>query len=79
MTPYLRELGILGPQDPFRKIGFLVGLAMIFSAGIVDLTFIALEAVKRVARQARRAGARRNRAGSALAGWCCGSPAGASR
>ena len=28
-------------NDPFRKIGFLVGLAMIFSAGIVDLTFIA--------------------------------------
>jgi uncharacterized oligopeptide transporter (OPT) family protein len=47
MTPYLRELGILRPQDPFRKIGFLVGLAMIFSAGIVDLTFIAVEAVKR--------------------------------
>ncbi|HXU00861.1 MAG TPA: OPT/YSL family transporter, partial [Polyangia bacterium] len=48
MTPYLRDIGILRPQDPFRKIGFLVGLAMIFSAGLVDLTFIALEAAKRV-------------------------------
>ena len=48
MTPYLRDVGVLRPQDPFRKIGFLVGLAMIFSAGIVDLTFIALEAAKRV-------------------------------
>jgi uncharacterized oligopeptide transporter (OPT) family protein len=48
MTPYLREVGVLGAKDPFRKIGFLVGLAMIFSAGLVDLTFIALEAVKRI-------------------------------
>ena len=48
MTPYLRGVGVLRPQDPFRKIGFLVGLAMIFSAGIVDLAFIALDAAKRV-------------------------------
>ena len=48
LTPSLRAAGVLGPNDPFRKVGFLVGLAMIFSAGIVDLTFIALEAVKRI-------------------------------
>ena len=48
MTPHLRTIGVLGPNDPFRKIGFLVGLAMIFGAGIVDLTFIAIEAVRRV-------------------------------
>jgi uncharacterized oligopeptide transporter (OPT) family protein len=48
MTPFLRAEGILGAKDPFRKIGFLVGLAMIFSAGIVDLTFIAIEAVRRI-------------------------------
>ena len=48
MTPYLRSIGVLRENDPFRKIGFLVGLAMIFSAGIVDLTFIAVEAVRRV-------------------------------
>jgi len=53
LTPYLRSIGVLGDKDPFRKIGFLVGLAMIFSAGIVDLTFIAFEAVRRV--RARRA------------------------
>src|SRR3954469_9589321 len=52
MTPYLRHSGVLRPQDPFRKIGFLVGLAMIFSAGLVDLTFIGIEAVKRA--RARR-------------------------
>src|SRR2546423_6827374 len=33
MTPHLRAIGVLGPNDPFRKIGFLVGLAMIFGAG----------------------------------------------
>jgi hypothetical protein len=51
MTPYLRDIGVLRPQDPFRKIGFLVGLAMIFGAGLVDLTFIAVEAVRRVRAQ----------------------------
>ena len=51
MTPYLRGVGILGANDPFRKIGFLVGLAMIFGAGMVDLTFIAIEAVRRVRAQ----------------------------
>ena len=56
MTPYLRSIGVLRENDPFRKIGFLVGLAMIFSAGIVDLTFIAVEAVRRVrARSAQPA------------------------
>jgi uncharacterized oligopeptide transporter (OPT) family protein len=56
MTPYLRSIGVLRVNDPFRKIGFLVGLAMIFSAGIVDLTFIAVEAVRRVrARSAQPA------------------------
>jgi hypothetical protein len=48
LTPALRAAGVLTARDPFRKIGFLVGLAMIFSAGMVDLTFIAIEAVRRV-------------------------------
>jgi uncharacterized oligopeptide transporter (OPT) family protein len=52
MTPYLRSAGVLGANDPFRKIGFLVGLAMIFGAGIVDLTFIAIEATRRVRARA---------------------------
>jgi uncharacterized oligopeptide transporter (OPT) family protein len=51
MTPYLRRIHVLGENDPFRKIGFLVALAMIFSAGIVDLTFIAIEAVNRIRKQ----------------------------
>jgi uncharacterized oligopeptide transporter (OPT) family protein len=53
MTPYLREVGILGAEDPFRKIGFLVGLAMIFGAGLVDLTFIAVEAARRMRERSR--------------------------
>ncbi|HEX3902779.1 MAG TPA: OPT/YSL family transporter [Polyangia bacterium] len=52
LVPHLRAAGILGPHDPFRKIGFLVGLAMIMGAAIVDLAVIGREAVRRV--QARR-------------------------
>jgi uncharacterized oligopeptide transporter (OPT) family protein len=52
LTPTLRQAGLLGPHDPFRKIGFLVGLAMIFGAGLVDMTLIGVEAVRRV--RARR-------------------------
>jgi hypothetical protein len=47
LVPRLRATGILGPHDPFRKIGFLVGLAMVFGAAIVDLTLIGVEAVRR--------------------------------
>jgi uncharacterized oligopeptide transporter (OPT) family protein len=47
LVPRLRATGVLGPHDPFRKIGFLVGLAMVFGAAIVDLTLIGVEAVRR--------------------------------
>jgi len=52
LVPRLRAAGYLGPHDPFRKIGFLVGLAMIMGAAVVDLAVIGREAVRRV--QARR-------------------------
>lgn len=48
MVPWLRSIGWLGPQDPFRKIGFLIGLAMILGAAIVDLSLIGIETVRRV-------------------------------
>jgi uncharacterized oligopeptide transporter (OPT) family protein len=48
LTPTLRASGLLGPNDPFRKIGFLVGLAMIFGAGLVDMALIGVEAVRRL-------------------------------
>jgi uncharacterized oligopeptide transporter (OPT) family protein len=47
LTPYFREIGWLGDKDPFRKIGFMIGLGMIMGAAIVDLTLIGIEAVKR--------------------------------
>jgi uncharacterized oligopeptide transporter (OPT) family protein len=51
-VPRLRAAGYLGPHDPFRKIGFLVGLAMIMGAAVVDLAVIGREAARRV--RARR-------------------------
>jgi uncharacterized oligopeptide transporter (OPT) family protein len=51
LIPHLRATGVLGPHDPFRKIGFLVGLAMIMGAAVVDLTLIGVEAVRRVRAQ----------------------------
>jgi uncharacterized oligopeptide transporter (OPT) family protein len=52
LLPWLRSIGWLGPVDPFRKIGFLIALAMILGAAIVDLSLIGVEAVRRV--RARR-------------------------
>jgi uncharacterized oligopeptide transporter (OPT) family protein len=48
LVPRLRAAGYLGPHDPFRKIGFLVGLAMIMGAAVVDLAVIGREAVRRL-------------------------------
>ena len=48
MVPWLRSIGWLGQHDPFRKIGFLIGLAMIMGAAVVDLSLIGVEAVRRV-------------------------------
>jgi uncharacterized oligopeptide transporter (OPT) family protein len=53
-TPALREIGWIGPDDPFRKIGFLMGLAMIMGAAIVDLTLIGVQAVRRLRETAAR-------------------------
>jgi uncharacterized oligopeptide transporter (OPT) family protein len=50
MTPYLRSIGWLGADAPFRKIGFLMGLAMILGAALVDLALIAYQAVQQFAK-----------------------------
>src|SRR5260221_522079 len=47
LTPWLREVGLLGPHDPWRKVGFLTPLATILGAAIVDLTLVAREALAR--------------------------------
>jgi uncharacterized oligopeptide transporter (OPT) family protein len=47
LTPWLRETGLLGPHDPWRKVGFLITLGMILGAAIVDITLIVREALER--------------------------------
>ena len=44
LTPWLRDIGLLGPNDPWRKVGFLVSLGMILGSAIVDITLIARQA-----------------------------------
>lgn len=48
LLPTFRELGWLGANEPFRKIGFLLGLAMICGAAVVDLSLLAVQATKRI-------------------------------
>jgi len=47
LTPWLREVGLLGPHDPWRKVGFLISLGTILGAAIVDITMIVREALAR--------------------------------
>src|SRR4051812_23051697 len=47
LTPWLREIGLLGPHDPWRKVGFLITLGTILGAAIVDITMIVGEALAR--------------------------------
>jgi uncharacterized oligopeptide transporter (OPT) family protein len=54
ITPYLVSIGWLAEGEPFRKIGFLIALAMILGAALVDLTLIGFEAVRRVREQQRK-------------------------
>src|SRR5260221_210051 len=48
LTPYLVSIGWLGPDDPFRKIGFIISLGTILGAAIVDICLILVQAVRRV-------------------------------
>ena len=48
LTPWLRSHGWLGGNEPFRRLGFLVGLASILGAAVVDLALIARQALARV-------------------------------
>jgi uncharacterized oligopeptide transporter (OPT) family protein len=52
-TPYLRSIGWLKAEEPFRKIGFLIGLAMISGAAVVDLSLLAVQALERVRNRAK--------------------------
>jgi uncharacterized oligopeptide transporter (OPT) family protein len=47
-TPYLVSVGWLGPNDPFRRIGFIISLGTILGAAIVDIILILLQAARRL-------------------------------
>jgi uncharacterized oligopeptide transporter (OPT) family protein len=48
LTPWLREIGWLGPNDPFRKVGFIIALGTILGAAVVDLSIIFKQAIARL-------------------------------
>lgn len=52
LTPWLRANGWLGPDDPFRKIGFIAALGMILGAAIVDMSLLAV-AARRTFRESK--------------------------
>jgi uncharacterized oligopeptide transporter (OPT) family protein len=52
--PWLDIHGYIGPDDPFRKIGFIFALGTILGAASVDMFLLAFDAVKKV-RAARTA------------------------
>ena len=55
VTPWLRAEGLLGPNDPWRKVGFLIALGMILGAAIIDVSLLLREAVRRARNRARPA------------------------
>jgi hypothetical protein len=49
--PYLISIGWLGPDQPFRKIGFIISLGTILGAAILDITLILIQAVRQFRQQ----------------------------
>src|SRR5258707_8392069 len=47
LRPYLVTIGWLGPDDPYRKIGFIISLGIILGAAIIDIFLILVQAVRR--------------------------------
>ena len=48
MRPWLITNGYIGPDDPFRKIGFIFALGTILGAAIVDLSLLGRDALKKL-------------------------------
>ncbi len=46
-TPYLVSIGWLKPDEPFRKIGFIIALGTILGAAMLDLALILIQAARR--------------------------------
>ncbi len=63
ITPWLRTYvpdgaagPLLGPEDPFRKVGFLVALGSILGAAVIDLFLILRSALARLREKAPQTG-----------------------
>jgi uncharacterized oligopeptide transporter (OPT) family protein len=52
LQPHLVSIGWLQKNESFRKIGFLIALAMILGSALVDLSLIGVETLRRVRQQA---------------------------
>jgi len=52
LQPHLVSIGWLQKNESFRKIGFLIALAMILGSALVDLSLIGIETLRRVRQQA---------------------------
>jgi uncharacterized oligopeptide transporter (OPT) family protein len=51
LTPYLRSIHWLGPEEHYRKIGFIISLGTILGAAVIDVTLILIQAFKRYRQQ----------------------------
>jgi uncharacterized oligopeptide transporter (OPT) family protein len=47
-TPHLVSLGWLNPEDPYRKIGFIISLGAILGAAMLDLALILAQTLRRL-------------------------------
>jgi uncharacterized oligopeptide transporter (OPT) family protein len=48
LTPWLRSMGWLGENDPFRKFAFIFALGTIMGAALVDISLILRQAVQKL-------------------------------
>lgn len=47
-TPHLVDIGWLGPNDPYRKIGFIMSLGGILGAALLDVGLILYQTIQRL-------------------------------
>lgn len=55
LTPYLKSIGWLGPNETYRRIGFIISLGTILGAAILDLILILAQAIQRYRQQSAKA------------------------
>lgn len=51
LTPYLKSIGWLGPNETYRRIGFIISLGTILGAAILDIILILVQAIQRYRQQ----------------------------